>query len=929
MMIDLTVSSDEDDDVEIVDAPRAQPRDDDGAPRAQPRDDDEDDEPRKKPREDDGAEEPRKKPRAAAPPLAGRRTRVDRDDDAAPAADAARCAALAGAREPYVDDAFPAAAASLVGEADEAPAPAPAAHPFCACKALAVTDVVKSTTPNDGRSYWRCATRRCGFFAWAGDGPRKRSQLAWARLDGTVAVVTDYGFSANDLAQGGLGDCWFLSALSVVAERHDLVAKLFLDTARAASGCQGLRLFMDGAWTTILVDDQLPVNSKPRRENTAAAAAPVTAGGLSLAYVRSRCATTGATTLWAPLLEKAYAKAHGSFKSISGGQIAEALLDLTGAPTFCVDFASRNFDSERLWRSLERWRARRFPMGCATDPQPDLREVGLCGSHAYSITDVATVVDAAGAATRLLRIRNPHGVGEWTGDWSDSSAKWADVVSSSRGNERTGVNDGTFWIDFTHFLMGFSRVDVCVAAEKPRAASFRNAFPAKKEPWRVARKIYDVVFEGVTDLFVTALQPTQRGTFCRGDRKVSYRPGDLQLVAVDETGRVVAACFRGADCFDRGATFCRGARGARLRVYVYALGANPDAAGAKKERTAEAPFHVRFYAPDAAFDVAEADFDAAAHGASALAALHGALRWRRPAAFASELEPYFSQAEPARSDVATGAAGVACALTTGDGIVAVTVANRAAAPKRVAITLYAKSAAARDGSGALVNDKAAADAYYARRQALIPPGAPRPRSGFRYPAKWAAFKATADLAPGATRLAATVVRKGVQYELGDVLCEVSDAGAAAGAKKQTTLDGFLGGGRADVALAGLFAPLADGGAAAPPRQPRESDLDRALRLSREDAAPAPAADDLAEALRRSRDERPAPARDDDLEEALRRSREPAAADDDLAEALRRSREPAKDDPAGAPPADDDLAEALRASQEDIERAREARLRRFG
>ncbi|KAH8060430.1 calcium-dependent cysteine-type endopeptidase [Aureococcus anophagefferens] len=713
-MIDLTVSSDEDDDVEIVDVVPKRPREDDDAPRAQPREDDED-EPRKKPREDDGAEEPRKKPRAAAPPLAGRRTRVDRDDDAAPAADAARCAALAGAREPYVDDAFPAAAASLVGEADEAPAPAPAAHPFCACKALAVTDVVKSTTPNDGRSYWRCATRRCGFFAWAGDGPRKRSQLAWARLDGTVAVVTDYGFSANDLAQGGLGDCWFLSALS------------------------------------------LPVTSKPRRENTAAPRA-VTAGGLSLAYVRSRCATTGATTLWAPLLEKAYAKAHGSFKSISGGQIAEALLDLTGAPTFCVDFA-RNFDSERLWRSLERWRARRFPMGCATDPQPDLRE-------------------------------------------------WADVVSSSRGNERTGVNDGTFWIDFTHFLMGFSRVDVCVAAEKPRAASFRNAFPAKKEPWRVARKIYDVVFEGDTDLFVTALQPTQRGTFCRGDRKVSYRPGDLQLVAVDETGRVVAACFRGADCFDRGATFCKGARGARLRVYVYALGANPDAAGAKKERTAEAPFHVRFYAPDAAFEVTEADFDAAAHGASALAALHGALRWRRPAAVASELEPYFSQAEPARADVATGAAGAhisaifhslrlifgrAIISRNGDGIVAVTVANRAAAPKRVAITLYAKSAAARDGSGVLANDKAAADAYYARRRALVPPGAPRPRSGFRYPAKWAAFAATADLAPGATRLAATVVRKGVQYELGDVLCEVSDAGA--GAKKQTTPTASGGGAR--------------------------------------------------------------------------------------------------------------------------------------
>ena len=30
---------------------------------------------------------------------------------------------------------------------------------------------------------------------------------------------------------------------------------------------------------------------------------------------------------------QAYAKAHGSYQSISGGWVAEALLDLTGAPT--------------------------------------------------------------------------------------------------------------------------------------------------------------------------------------------------------------------------------------------------------------------------------------------------------------------------------------------------------------------------------------------------------------------------------------------------------------------------------------------------------------------------------------------------------------------------------------------------------------------
>ncbi len=472
--------------------------------------------------------------------------------------------------------------------------------PQCGCSQAALRTIVKMNTANKGRPYFHCAKRVCSFFVWADANERKREELTWRRFP-TFIIVTDFGFSAEDLRQGGVGDCWFLSALACVAERHDLIAKLFADTATNVSGCYNLRLFLDGFWTSVLVDDLLPCSEQPRREQQVA--------DTGLAFSRGT-----KSQLWVCLLEKAYAKAHGAYQAISGGQISEALLDLTGAPTFRMDFSSAGFSLSTLWTQLRYFRAHGLPMGCATDSNPELHAVGLSGNHAYSILECRELPDpdarfdaADPAPLRLLRIRNPHGEGEWLGDWAARSQQWQRRLQGLSRAGQQNHNDGTFWMDLTHFVMAFARLDVCFAMRDWHAASFPNEFPDKQSPLRVCSKCYRVrvapapgrergIKADSVTLYVLALQPTKRGAYCRGDRKKSYAPADVWILVsqitaggllplaasnLESDSLARATCVVSLPCADPTADFC---------VLLLNWGGPPKAADCTKGQ----PFSVRF-----------------------------------------------------------------------------------------------------------------------------------------------------------------------------------------------------------------------------------------------------------------------------------------------------------------------------------------------
>ena len=68
---------------------------------------------------------------------------------------------------------------------------------------------------------------------------------------------------------------------------------------------------------------------------------------------------------WGALLEKAYAKLHGSYKALEGGLTIEAAVDFTGGIPELIDLQRTEYSKERLFYILSKADSRDAFMGCA------------------------------------------------------------------------------------------------------------------------------------------------------------------------------------------------------------------------------------------------------------------------------------------------------------------------------------------------------------------------------------------------------------------------------------------------------------------------------------------------------------------------------------------------------------------------------------
>jgi calpain-15 len=123
------------------------------------------------------------------------------------------------------------------------------------------------------------------------------------------------------------------------------------------------------------------------------------------------------------ILEKAYAKLHGSYERIEGGFAENCLRDLTGAPCEVLDH-----DNEQIFEKISEADDNMWIMAASAGTTEASKEVleklGLVGQHSYGLLKAKEINLENGDTARLVQLRNPWGSFEWTGDWGDSSELW-------------------------------------------------------------------------------------------------------------------------------------------------------------------------------------------------------------------------------------------------------------------------------------------------------------------------------------------------------------------------------------------------------------------------------------------------------------------------------------------------------------------------
>ena len=283
-----------------------------------------------------------------------------------------------------------------------------------------------------------------GEFIDKVDGPKKQTlfnldEIEWKRAGDIFPeqLLFEGTISVDDVKQGKIGNCYFLSAIAAMCEFPSLISQIIVTKEINKDSFYKVILYIDGQYQIVFLDDYFPVLK-----------------GTNILYF----AKPNSFELWAILLEKAWAKVNGGYLNIIAGWPNDVFRVFTGFP--CEPLIHRDNKNDRLWGILSTV-DNNYGIICSSTKNDDsVVKKGLIKNHAYTLIDTEEIEDDEGKKVRLVQLRNPWGFKEWNGDWSDESPLWTEKTKAQIPSSEV-KNNGTFWMSIEDFNKYYLRTDLC------------------------------------------------------------------------------------------------------------------------------------------------------------------------------------------------------------------------------------------------------------------------------------------------------------------------------------------------------------------------------------------------------------------------------------------------------------------------------------
>jgi len=273
----------------------------------------------------------------------------------------------------------------------------------------------------------------------------KVTKLSWMRPEdffkGKQFKLFQDAIECSDVNQGSLGNCYLISIIAALSERHDLIKKIFKTKQVNKDGFYEIYYYeQDGTKRIMYLDDYFPYLD--------------TDGSGRQDFIGT---IPNGEEIWVLLMEKAYAKYEGGWVNMEGGTITSELKFFTGSN--CKDLS---LNTATAWLEILNACRRNNLVCCRSKTGAGSHDYSsgknIANSHAYSIMEAEEY-----KGIKLLKIRNPWGNFEWTGDYSDSSPLWtAELRRAFPGFVTNEIkDDGLFSMTFEDFCREFNNVVIC------------------------------------------------------------------------------------------------------------------------------------------------------------------------------------------------------------------------------------------------------------------------------------------------------------------------------------------------------------------------------------------------------------------------------------------------------------------------------------